>query len=475
MPSNDELWRSLLSPTNQNLLIYVLKLQFVDIYMTGIAANIISPTKEEQETLHNTSNDLSQICKLYFTSRFTNLIGDNKYNVNSIGYYLLLNSSSLNAANMTLAQAQLFRRRTIDIPIISRVIRDHRNYQAHDNSKINDEGNAALLASSILRLLEIIQIPEERESECGKLREETIRVLRTISELNQNETQSDVSQSEIHEVIRKAGNQKKKLSIQENDNEENGHIQRVEGPSKFSGTIGIQHLSPDQVVRNIARQVKHIEQQQEIIFPMVEQTLRSLHLEKPKESELFDKIANELRIISVGHEKLIIDLDKKVELALQNSLEETKEAIDDIAKQLPSTESDDDDGDWEEGEINNKDDVIIFSSLDKTHTSSGDKSTITRAQAKQRFMSLRNEIRQSYQIENWENILQGPIIDAMLDEQLNNIDEWKIADEISWRFEKHEAVMKLQLDKYWDRILDVLNSIEWKGSDWDGLSDDIPF
>ena len=46
-------------------------------------------------------------------------------------------------------------------------------------------------------------------------------------------------------------------------------------------------------------------------------------------------------------------------------------------------------------------------------------------------------------------------------------------------YENCELVFRISNNKNYgdrtNRILDVLNSIEWKGSDWDGLSDDIPF
>jgi hypothetical protein len=472
MPSTNDQWRSLLRPANQMLIMHVLKIQFADIYLAGKAANIISPTHEEQRALHDTPDDLVQICKLYFTTRFSNPTGEQRFGVDSIGYHLIQNPSYREAIDLTSAQAQLFRRRTIDIPVIARVIRDHRNYQAHDNAEIDDEGNAALLASSVLRLLEIVKIPEDRESECGLLRDEAFRILHSISENDQTESQDDSAQSKFDEVISEVSNLRKALSNQ-TENESSAEKLDVAMQSKFSGTIRKEHLNTEHLAKELGRQLERVEQKQDIIFPMIEQMLQSLRQGEKNEADLANKLADELRGIAFGQENLIARLDKKVEIALQTIPAATKDAIADFAKQLPSIEDPEDN--WVE------DETIDFDENDSTQpvptlvSSTGSGTTITREQGRQRLLSLRNDIRRRFQIENWENILQGPIIDAMLRGQVTDLEEWKVADDISWRFLKHSGLMTQQLEEHWGQISDILENIEWEGPAWGDLDDEIPF
>ena len=80
---------------------------------------------------------------------------------------------------------------------------------------------------------------------------------------------------------------------------------------------------------------------------------------------------------------------------------------------------------------------------------------------REKLMVLRDQIRNTdwgeNHIENWENILQQPIVDAMLEANVGSLEEWKSTPDIEVRYLKNQTIMDLQLERHWPEIQSALN------------------
>lgn len=82
---------------------------------------------------------------------------------------------------------------------------------------------------------------------------------------------------------------------------------------------------------------------------------------------------------------------------------------------------------------------------------------INSSQARDKLLQIRNEIiNESPEIKNWENILQSPIVDAMLENAVNTMEEWKKVPIIARKYSENKKIMNEQLEMYWSRISPIL-------------------
>ena len=90
------------------------------------------------------------------------------------------------------------------------------------------------------------------------------------------------------------------------------------------------------------------------------------------------------------------------------------------------------------------------------------KSKIHLFQLKDRLFVLRNQISRKTPCEPWENILQGPIIQEILERKPKNIKEWKEIPLISAKYRQHARSMDRQIKDFWQEIQRLLDSVDWK-------------
>lgn len=87
--------------------------------------------------------------------------------------------------------------------------------------------------------------------------------------------------------------------------------------------------------------------------------------------------------------------------------------------------------------------------------------SINKRQASDKLLQLRNRIRDQFpDLENWENILQKPIVDVMIADKPSTREEWKSIPTVSQKYRNHQDVMDPQLANHWEEIRSILLQIE---------------
>jgi hypothetical protein len=104
---------------------------------------------------------------------------------------------------------------------------------------------------------------------------------------------------------------------------------------------------------------------------------------------------------------------------------------------------------------------------------------LTPSQARFELLELRNEIRHSYQksgrnLEHWENILQGPIVDQMLSERPSDVIEWKSLPAVAAKYSQFTELMDEQLSAFSERMFEILSRIT-SINFFEDFDEDIPF
>ena len=109
----------------------------------------------------------------------------------------------------------------------------------------------------------------------------------------------------------------------------------------------------------------------------------------------------------------------------------------------------------------------------------------TPIQAKNSLIALRNRISDEFRwnnipIENWENVLQRPIIGQMIEEKITDVEQWrKAGGTIKERYtdeRNRSKAMDKQLEKYGKEIFDIMQSIDWMDErELHDLDDEVPF
>jgi len=88
---------------------------------------------------------------------------------------------------------------------------------------------------------------------------------------------------------------------------------------------------------------------------------------------------------------------------------------------------------------------------------------LTRNTAFKILDNYRRELRYSqFRPENWENILQRPILEQIKDSKISTLEEWKTNEKIHARYVKHKYIMDQQLAHKWDSIELVLKAVHWE-------------
>ena len=89
---------------------------------------------------------------------------------------------------------------------------------------------------------------------------------------------------------------------------------------------------------------------------------------------------------------------------------------------------------------------------------------INRRQASDRLLQLRNEIRGRWRnLKGWENILQSPFVEATVSTLPATREAWTAIPKIEQRYLEYQQQMDMQLDEYWERIIDILKKVEGFG------------
>jgi hypothetical protein len=477
----NELWRALLTPENQLAIAEILKGQLIDILKVGKESGLVDPTPVEIDNIKRAGTDLPEVCKLLCIQRYSKPNEDRRLAIDSIGYFLWREREFEKASGLSPAQLLLLRRRCSDLYSIARVIRDHRHYAAHENASVNDSGNALYLAGALLRLLEIVTVPEEQEAKAEKVREATRRVATIISGGDEGEPADAAPGMSVEEHLREIREMmaKQQNSVAEEDienvKEDNEKIEENDGSDKrLKGTLGKNHLTPDFFVKGVEKKVEQLGQKQGVIYDLVERLLEAVSRMEARQHELTHSISNDLQSVLANQVTVLNDLNKKIEDTAQQVPALVKSAIGDFEEEM-DTANFKDDLSQDELVQEQPDDVVSDKSFDSKQASA-----ITVEQARQSLLALRNTIKleslnQGLALENWENILQGPIITSMLKNQVTSLDEWKKIQDISWRYIKHKLIMDQQLDQEWGQISEILNSIDWPQGGYGELDDEMPF
>lgn len=89
-----------------------------------------------------------------------------------------------------------------------------------------------------------------------------------------------------------------------------------------------------------------------------------------------------------------------------------------------------------------------------------EKPSINIGQATTKLLQMRNRIRnQNPDLENWENILQRPIVNVMVRDKPKTIDDWINLPGINQRYKKHQVDMDKQLNEFWEEIEAILKQL----------------
>jgi hypothetical protein len=468
------LWRALLSSPSQLILARILKANLETILVNFHKAGLVDLSQEEIVEVTHAPEDLNKICYLIFAKHYgsgTTGGGPIRKMCQSIQ-----RPEHMSRLDMSTSQVSALRRRAEDLVCACSALVHCRNVNAHEHYPIDDPGFALMLAGSITRIIEVAEISEDQQRPAERLRRQCDEILRASVKMSADDDEqsekpvaSNLDSEDAEQIVTLLTSISTRIDQIDQTSPGSRNEATVTPPSRNKETITANDLGAKFITGQIKREnsalaskissqlreMPTIEEIEMIVQSVVRKSLDSTH----NEVHLEDQLGQLMERFQSGIEEIrssIADSSSqtKEETRAQQSLIDRKMSeLQNIVSNSQPNRS-----------VVDVSDAYFLEDEGEYETTSAPPA-ITPQQARNQLFQLRNQIRDEQEaegtpIDNWENIVQGPIIERMIGNRISTLEDWKNEPTISYKYERNREVMDRQLERYQSMIFAVMKQIE---------------
>ena len=473
--SMDGLWRSLLSSPSQLVISRVLKTNLGTILVHFDNAGLVNLSQEEILEVTQAPEELNKICHMIFAKRYGSCGNNHGEPIRTMCRSIQRPEFSAKLGLST-RQISALRRRAEDLVCACSALVHCRNVNAHEHYPIDDPGFALMLAGAITRVIEVAEIPADYQRAVGRIRQQCEDVLQACISMSAS-NDNDLEEQPEPEIP--AGQVDQIASMLTSISSRLDEIEPAPADIDSQNTVAKRHQAPKTITVNdlgakfITGQIRR---QNTSLISKVTSEIRLLPT--LADIELIVKGAVDTAVTGVQIDASLEDQLKNVLTSFESKIEEIRKSVDVASHRTDEERSAIQDSldlqiselreiAAKSQEVRPSEEVSdgYFLEDDVPYETTSAPPAITPQQARNQLYQLRNKIRDEQEqagtpIDNWENVLQGPIIERMIGDRISNISDWKKESMISDKYKKNKKIMKQQLAKYKSAMFEVIAQIE---------------
>ena len=468
------LWRALLSSPSQLILARILKANLETILVHFDKAGLVDLSQDEIVEVTHAPEDLNKICYLIFAKHYGSSSSGGGDPIRKM-CQKVQRPEHMSKLDMPARQVSALRRRAEDLVCACSALVHCRNVNAHEHYPIDDPGFALMLAGAVTRIIEVAEISKDQEKPTERLRRQCDEILRASVKMSADGDEPEqpvdsvldgehVDQivalltsisSRVDQIDRSpSGPQHESKGTASSQNKETITANDL-GAKFITGQIKRENSALASKISGELRELPTIEEIEMIVQSVVRKSIESAN----NEVHLEDQLSPLMERFQGGIEEIrrsIADSSSRTE-------EETRAHQDLIDRKMSELQHIVSNGQPNRSIVDVSD--AYFLEDEPQYETTSAPPAITPQQARNQLFQLRNQIRDEQEsegtpIDNWENIIQGPIIERMIGDRISTLDDWKNEPTIAYKYERNEDVMDRQLDRYQSIIFEIMNQIE---------------